>query len=543
MKYTKIAYEQEARQKLFEGARKLSKAVVSTLGPRSKNVAINQEYPSPLIVHDGVTVARSIRLEDEFEDMGATLLREASSKTNDVAGDGTTTATLLAWTLLEQGSKLVSGGIMDKVITKRVNAMYLREQLIKRSTEIVERLKEHVVEVKDYEQYKKVATVSSQDEHIGKLVADAIQKVGKSGVVMVEEGNTFNDTLEIKEGMEFENGYLSHYFVTDAHRMIAELKDCYVLMTDYSIQDPFDLVPIIEKIKADGARGLLIIANDVVGSALQTLVLTKLKIGFPVVAVVAPEFAERRRQMLEDIAILTGGECILHDTGTLLKDVKLSQLGRAKSVRVTQTHTMILPENPDSDEIKDRVGAIKELIDAEKNEFKKQRLEYRLSKLAGGMAVIYAGGSSASEVNERRERIIDAVHATRAALEEGVIAGGGTTLFAIAQNLRIPEGSKSIINEDDALIESIIVETLEKPFKQILINAGFDEDKHADQMRNQKENHGFNVLTGKFVDMIEEGIVDPVKVTRLAVIHAFSVAAMLLTTDTIISEPRDKEDK
>jgi chaperonin GroEL len=524
----KILYGSDARKALAIGASKLADAVSSTLGPRSHNVAINREYPAPLVVHDGVTVAREVRLEDDFEDMGATLLREAASKTNDLAGDGTTTATVIANALIKEGMRLIDSKIRDGVVVGSINVMQLREDLIKNSAKICEELSKRATKIENSQEIEKVALVSAGDPVIAKVVTEALDKVGVNGMLMVEESSSFETTLEFQEGYEFDNGMLSPYFATDPHRMITEFTECYVLVTDMRIADAYDLVEIIEQVKAVGGQ-LLIIADDVTGPALQTLVMTKLRLGFQSVAVVAPEFADRRRMCLEDIALLTGATPIFHDTGKQLKEVKLSDLGKAKHVVVSQTHTTIAPDNVDREEVDERIASIKAQVESEDNAYRKARLEERIGKLQGGMAVIKVGGGSVTEMKELKERVIDAVHAVKAAMAEGIVAGGGVTLANIATKL---------FGASDTVADELSNLALHAPFETITSNAGIE----VSSLFEESEGVGVNVLTGQTVDMIKEGIVDPVKVTRLAVTHAFSVAALLLTTNVIMTDIKEKKD-
>lgn len=532
MNHKLISFGPEARKKLASGANQLSEAVVSTLGPRSKNVAINQEYPAPKVIHDGVSVAREIRLKDPFEDMGATLLREAASKTNDLAGDGTTTATLLANTLLQEGIKLVDGGIVEGVFTGKVNAMELRERLIEASTIIDQKLTSMAIKLSKPEESLQIATISSGMKEIGLLVTEAIEKVGKDGVIMVEEEGASDSWVEIQEGMEFDNGYLSPYFVTNPDRMVAEYEDVYILITDQIIADGMSLVPLIEKVTKEG-KPLLIIAGDVIGPAMQALILTKLKARLPVVAVVAPEYAERRKEMLEDIAVLTGGTVLAAELNKKIADVQLKDLGRAKRIKVTAGSTAIIPLFPDKEEIEERITAIKKQIETEENSFKKTRLEMRLGKLSQGVAIIRVGGASISEIKEKKERVIDAVYATKAALSEGIIAGGGVTLRDIALDWEVTDA-----------IHELVFKALIAPYSRILTNSGMEAPiLEKNTVKTNIFGQGIDV-TGdktKMVDMIKSGVIDPVKVTRLAIKHSFSVAAIMLTTDTLITD--DPEDQ
>src|SRR5581483_3083817 len=540
MNYKLLTFKKEAREKLAAGADKLAQAVVSTLGPRSRNVALNRSYPAPLILHDGVSIAKEIQLRDPFEDMGAVLLRVAASKTNDLAGDGTTTATLLGNTLIQEGFKLTEGGVVEGVITGKINPMKLREDLMAYADIIIKKLEEKTIPVKKKEEYQQVATISSASPEIGKLVADALEKVGKEGVIMIEDSNSFESALEFQEGMEFENGFLSPYFATDPDKMIAEYKDGYVLMTDKKISDPMEIVNIADQVIKDANKPLLIIADDVVGAALQSLVLTKLRINAGLVAVIAPEFGERRKEMLEDIAVLTGGNVIAKDLDKKLPDVKLGELGRFRSIKVSKTNTSIKPINPDAEEITERVNAIKTQIDAEENAFKKERLEYRLSKLSQGVAIITVGGGSASEIKEKRERVIDAVNATKAAMADGIVAGGGIALLEIAEEL-------SRDAKKDDLAFKLVYQAITAPFRTIIENAGENPDsvlKHMAALEGTNvENRGYDIVGRKVGDMIKMGITDPVKVTKLAIRHSFSVASMMLTTDTLVTDPYEDDNK
>lgn len=535
----KIIYDEEARTKLASGADQLARAVVATLGPRSRNVTINQPWPAPWTIHDGVNVARQIRLENPFEDMGAVLLREAATKTNELAGDGTTTATLLANTLIQEGMKLIKSGVDEKgAIRAASNPMVLRDELFNYSDIILGKLDEMKREIKTDDDIKSIATISSANPEIGDLVAQAVQKVGKDGIILVEEAEGFDTTLEMQEGMTFDNGYLSIGFVTDPGRMIVDYQDAYILLTDLTISDPNQIVPIIEKVTKEGnnKKALLIIANDVIGAALMAMVQTKLRLGTPLVAVVAPEFADRRREMLEDIAILTGGVVITHDGAKSLTEVELSDLGRARNIFVTQTHTSITPSYPDPEEIKERVDSLRKQIAEEENSFRKDRLQERLAKLSEGVAIISVGGATQSEIKEKKERIIDAVHATKAAIAEGIVVGGGMALRQIISEIGTLE-AKNL----DAL--SLIVKMLEAPFKQILLNSGENPDEIEKLLDGKSETMGYNVVTREVVDMFKEGLIDPVKVTKMAVKNAISCAATMLTTNVLITDLADFQER
>lgn len=527
-----LLFGKDARQKLALGADKLAQAVVSTLGPRSRNVAIN--FPlAPKVYHDGVTVAANIRLTDPFEDMGAVLLREAALQANLNVGDGTTTSTLLANTLVQEGMKLIDGGIVDGVMVERVNPMVLRERLEIAARDIIKQLDTLSVSVTDRKSYERVAVISSGFEDIGKLVADAIEAGGKDAVIFVEEGASFESDMILEEGLEFDNGYLSPYFATDPDRMICEYKDAYVLLTDQRIADGMTLVPIVEKVAKTG-KPLLIVADDVIGPALQALVLTKLKARLPVVAVVAPEYADRRKEMLEDIAVLTGGTVISKDLGKSLENVLLSDLGEARSIEVSQTHTRIIPSDVDQEEVNERIESIKLQIKEEANAYRKQRLEYRLGKLSNKVATIRIGASSETNIKEKKERAIDAVYATKAALQEGVVAGGGVTLRDIALAMDIKDS-----------IDELIFKALIAPYRRILLNSGLEPGEPTKTgLKTTTSGIGINVMNNTQVHMVEAGILDPVKVTKTAIERSFDVAAVMLTTDTLVTDaPEEKHEK
>lgn len=533
MKSKKILFDKEARQKLAEGADILARSVVSTLGPRSRNVAINRAFPGPWVLHDGVNIARSIKLEDPFQDMGAALLREAASKTNDLAGDGTTTATLLANTLIQEGLKLMEGGTLDGVITAAPNPMLLKDQLADKAKIICEKLTEMTIPVTTPEQVEQIATISSGYEKIGKIVSDAFKKVGNDGMVMIEESSSFETTLEFREGMDFENGYLSPFFVNTPNRMTVEYEDCYVLLTTHVISNTEAIIPLVtklldEKLPEKDRKPLLIIADDVRDPALAALITTKLdaRTNFRVVAVVAPEFADRRKEALEDLAILTGGDVISADKKDDLREVQISQLGRAKKVIVSATHTVITPSYPDSEEIAQRCEAIKGQIEVEKNEFRKKRMQERLSKFTRGVAVINVGAATKTERDEMKERAIDAVYAAKAALAEGIVPGGGVALLNLAGEVG-----------DETPAGKLIYNMLRAPFLTICKNAGIENPDEP-----KEDGWGIDVTTGKAAEMVKVGVTDPVKVTKLAVQHAVSVASMVMTTNVLISEIDDNKD-
>lgn len=527
----KILFGSEARQKLAKGADTVARAVVSTLGPRSRNVAYFENTYYPKVIHDGVSVARQIFLKDKFENLGAQLIKDAAGRTNDMAGDGTTTATLLANTLIQEGMNIVEGLMRDGVIREKVNPMELREKLKEYADLIVAELDKMAKKIETIDEKRSVATVSAQDEKIGDIVTKAIEKVGDEGIIMVEESSGFEDTLDFQEGMEFDNGYLSAYFFTDPNRFTTNYKDGYILLASVNISSPDEIVPIIEKVHKAGNKPLIIIADDVTGPALTAMVMTKLKAGYPLVAVKAPEYGERRLEMLEDIAILTGGVVINPQTKPL-KDVEIKDLGRFRKIEVSATDTKITPAHPDSEEIQERLKVIREQIANEANDFKKERLQYRLAKLSQGVAIIQVGGGGEAEIKEKTEKYRDSISALKAALSEGVVPGGGLALLKVLSIIAPKEE-----NPTWSLVEKMLMapaETILKnsgiPFSADFIHVDKDEDKWID------------VMTGQKVNMIEKGIIDPVKVTKLAVRHAISVASLLLTTETLIVE-EDEEKK
>jgi chaperonin GroEL len=534
----RILFDKEARAALAAGADKLTRAVVSTLGPMSRNAVLDKEWPAPDVVHDGVTVASAIRFKDPFQDMGAQLIKEAASKTNDLAGDGTTTATLLANTILQEGLPAVDGGLAGGLMTPKVNSMILRQDLLKHADTIIKRLDEMKRLVTDPKEVAQIANISTQNPEIGALVAEAIEKVGKDGVVVVEEGDLFESSVDTQEGMEFDNGYLSPGFVTDGDRMVCEYDDVWVLLTDYTIVDPAMLTPVVIRAMKEN-KALLIIANDVIGPSISALVITKVdpRTQAKVVAVMAPSFADRRKEILEDIAILTGATVISQQLGMKLgDDVTPQQLGRAKKIRITQTHTVIVPSNPDSEEIQARAQAIREQIEAETVPFKKEKLQERLAKLSGSVAVVTVGGGSATEIKEKRLRVEDAIYASKAALADGIIPGGGITLMHIASEvLEKNEGSQES--------RDLIVKALQAPFETLMRNSGYDPDEIAPKIDWTSDTSGFDVVTGQVVDMFDAGIVDPVKVTKLAIRHAISVASSMLTTAVAITDEEDSVQK
>lgn len=543
-----IVYKEEARAKLSKGAQQLADAVVSTLGPRSKNVAINQ-FPFPWNIHDGVNVAKSIKLRDPFEDMGAAMIREAASKTSDLAGDGTTTATLLANTLFQEGLKVVSQNIMEGRL-EATDAQEFREKLEKVSEIIVAEIQKKTHKVKKLEEKINIATISAASEEIGKMVANALEEIGEHGHVIVEEGEGFETTIERQQGFEFNNGYISQYLVTDPNRMIAEYKDAYLLLTDQIITDALTIVPIITECMKQG-KPLVIVAGDIQGPALHAInaIKNRPETAARIVAVIAPEFGEIRKQMLNDMAMLFGASLISGELGMKIVDTKISDLGRVKSFFASDKITTMTPENPDQEEIEERCKTIQEQIKAETDPYRKARLEQRLSKLSQGVAVISVGGASKPEVDDKIERVKDSVYALKAAISDGMVAGGGIVLYEIAEDIH--DGIiETPLNEVE---KQVVINTLKKPFETLLTNAGVNISdvlkeiaevpvviNESGEAKKTKSNIGYDVVGKKVGDMFKMGIVDPAKVTTLAVKNAFSVAGMMMITDCLIADEPDQ---
>ncbi|AUS98162.1 chaperonin GroEL [Clostridium thermosuccinogenes] len=523
-----IKFGEDARRALERGVNQLADTVKITLGPKGRNVVLDKKFGSPLITNDGVTIAKEIELEDEFENMGAQLVKEVATKTNDVAGDGTTTATLLAQAIIREGLKNVAAG---------ANPMILKKGMAAAVEAAVEGIKEVSRKVKGKEDIARVASISANDEVIGSLIADAMEKVTNDGVITVEESKTMGTNLEVVEGMQFDRGYISAYMVTDTEKMEAVLDDPYILITDKKLSNIQDLLPLLEQIVQQGKK-LVIIAEDVEGEALSTLVLNKLRGTFTCVAVKAPGFGDRRKAMLEDIAILTGGQVITEELGLDLKETKLSQLGRARQVKVQKENTIIVDGAGKPDAIKKRINAIKAQIEETTSEFDKEKLQERLAKLSGGVAVIQVGAATETEMKEKKLRIEDALAATKAAVEEGIVPGGGTALVnAIAKVEKLLDK----VSGDEKTGVQIIAKALEEPVRQIAINAGLEGSVIVEKVKNSEPGIGFDALNEKYVNMIEAGIVDPTKVTRSALQNAASVAAMVLTTESIVADIPEKE--
>ena len=522
-----IKYNEQAREALRKGVEKLAKAVKVTLGPKGRNVVLEKKFGSPTITKDGVTVAKEIELEDKFENMGAQLVREVASKTSDIAGDGTTTATVLAESIFLLGLKNVIAG---------ANPMAIRRGLDKAMEVFRDELKKLSIEVSDNNQIAQVGAISANNDiQIGKLIADAMEKVGKDGVITVEEAKGMETTLDVVEGMQFDRGYLSPYFVTNPENMEAVLEDAYVLIHDKKISAMKDLLPILEKIAQTG-KPLLIIAEDIEGEALATLVVNKLRGTLKVCAVKAPGFGDRRKEMLKDIAVLTGGQVISEELGFKLENARIDDLGRAKKITVDKENTTIVEGAGDPEQIKGRINEIKVQIEKSTSDYDKEKLQERLAKLAGGVAVIKVGAATETEMKEKKARVEDALHATRAAVEEGIVPGGGVTLLRI-----IPAIESMELEGDEKLAATILTKAFEEPLRQIANNAGVEGSVVVNRVKEGKGAFGFNAETDKFEDLMKAGVIDPTKVTRIAVENAVSIASLLLTTEAGVVEIPEKE--
>jgi chaperonin GroEL len=523
-----LMYGDDARQKMLIGVNKLAKAVVTTLGPRGRNVALDKKWGSPNVVHDGVSVAKEIELEDPFENMGAQLVKEAASKTNDIAGDGTTTATLLAQQMVQAGMKHIAAG---------TNPMIMKRGVDLAVEKVVTELVSHKKEVKE-DEWEKVATISAQNSLIGKKIAEALKVVGKDGVVEVEEGRTMEIEIEHKEGMEFDKGFASPYFVTDTDNMESVIEDPYILITDQKISAISDLLPFLEKVMKL-TKNVVLIAEDIEGEALATLVVNKMRGAFNLLAVKAPGFGDRRKAMLQDIAVLTGGSFISEETGRKLDSVEPEDCGRADSVRANKDVTRIVGGKGNKASIDARVGQIRKEIENTDSDFDREKLEERLAKLTGGVAVIKVGAATEIELKELQERVKDAVGATKAAIEEGVVSGGGVALLRASSVL----DTVTTDNEDEQVGVKIVKAALEQPVRWLAKNSGEDDGWVARQiLSNKSVSYGFNSQTLKFGDMLEMGILDPVKVTRSALQNAASVASMILTTEALVTDVPEKEE-
>lgn len=515
-----IKFSSDARSAMVRGVDILADTVKVTLGPKGRNVVLEKSFGSPLITNDGVTIAKEIELEDHFENMGAKLVSEVASKTNDIAGDGTTTATVLTQAIVREGIKNVTAG---------ANPIGIRRGIEIAVAAAVEALKNNAIPVANKEAIAQVAAVSSRSEKVGEYISEAMEKVGKDGVITIEESRGMETELEVVEGMQFDRGYLSQYMVTDSEKMVADLENPYILITDKKISNIQEILPLLESILQSN-RPLLIIADDVDGEALPTLVLNKIRGTFNVVAVKAPGFGDRRKAMLEDIAILTGGTVITEDLGLELKDATIEALGQAARVTVDKDSTVIVEGAGNPEAISHRVAVIKSQIETTTSEFDREKLQERLAKLSGGVAVIKVGAATETELKEMKLRIEDALNATRAAVEEGIVAGGGTALVNV-----IPAVAALELTGDEATGRNIVLRALEEPVRQIAHNAGFEGSIVIDRLKNAEVGTGFNAATGEWVNMIEEGIIDPVKVSRSALQNAASVASLILTTEAVVA--------
>ncbi|HEU9635922.1 TPA: chaperonin GroEL [Streptococcus pneumoniae] len=515
-----IKFSSDARSAMVRGVDILADTVKVTLGPKGRNVVLEKSFGSPLITNDGVTIAKEIELEDHFENMGAKLVSEVASKTNDIAGDGTTTATVLTQAIVREGIKNVTAG---------ANPIGIRRGIETAVAAAVEALKNNAIPVANKEAIAQVAAVSSRSEKVGEYISEAMEKVGKDGVITIEESRGMETELEVVEGMQFDRGYLSQYMVTDSEKMVADLENPYILITDKKISNIQEILPLLESILQSN-RPLLIIADDVDGEALPTLVLNKIRGTFNVVAVKAPGFGDRRKAMLEDIAILTGGTVITEDLGLELKDATIEALGQAARVTVDKDSTVIVEGAGNAEAISHRVAVIKSQIETTTSEFDREKLQERLAKLSGGVAVIKVGAATETELKEMKLRIEDALNATRAAVEEGIVAGGGTALANV-----IPAVATLELTGDEATGRNIVLRALEEPVRQIAHNAGFEGSIVIDRLKNAELGIGFNAATGEWVNMIDQGIIDPVKVSRSALQNAASVASLILTTEAVVA--------
>ena len=521
-----IKYGAEARKALEAGVNQLADTVRVTLGPKGRNVVLDKSYGAPLITNDGVTIAKEITLDDPFENMGAQVVKEVATKTNDVAGDGTTTATVLAQAMINEGMKNLAAG---------ANPIVLRKGMKKATEEAVKAITAMSKKVTGKDQIAKVAAISAGDEEVGQLVADAMDKVSKDGVITVEESKTMQTELDLVEGMQFDRGYVSAYMATDMEKMVAELDDPYILITDKKISNIQDILPLLEQIVQSG-RKLLIIAEDIEGEALTTLIVNKLRGTFQVVGVKAPGYGDRRKDMLQDIAILTGGTVISSDLGFELKDTTMDQLGRAKSVKVTKENTTIVDGLGKKAAIKDRVALIKQQITTTTSDFDKEKLQERLAKMAGGVAVIRVGAATETEMKEAKLRLEDALNATRAAVEEGIISGGGA---AYVHAIKKVEKLAATLEGDEKTGANIIIKALEAPLFHIAANAGLEGAVIVNKVKEEKDAIGFDAYKEEYVNMVEAGIIDPVKVTRSAIQNATSIASTLLTTESVVADIKE----
>ncbi len=523
-----LVFSEEARRKLKNGMDIVATAVATTLGPKGRNVALDRKFGSPTITHDGVTVAKEIELQDPFENMGAQLLKEAATKTNDIAGDGTTTSTVLAHAIVTEGLKTLAAG---------ANPMLLKRGIEAAAKAVADEIRKQAIEITTKDETGNVATISAQDPTIGALIAEVMDKVGKDGVITVEDGQGLHDELDVVEGMQFDRGYISAYFVTDSEHMESVISDPYILIYDKKISAAQDIVPLLEKMVQVGKRDLVIIAEDIDGEALATLVLNKLRGMLNVLAVKAPGFGDRRKAMLEDIAILTGGRCITEDLGIKLENITVEDLGRAKSIVVEKENTTIVEGAGKPSEIQGRVSQIRRQIEETTSDYDREKLQERLAKLAGGVAVINVGAATESEMKEKKARVEDALHATRAAVEEGIVAGGGVALI---RTLGAIEALK--LEGDEQIGADIVKRAVEEPLRALANNGGVEGSIIVQEVRKRKGNEGYNVATGAYEDLVKAGVVDPKKVTRTALQNAASIAGLLLTTECLITELPEKKE-
>ncbi|QQT11807.1 chaperonin GroEL [Staphylococcus pasteuri] len=521
-----LKFSEDARQSMLRGVDKLANAVKVTIGPKGRNVVLDKEYTAPLITNDGVTIAKEIELEDPYENMGAKLVQEVANKTNEIAGDGTTTATVLAQAMIQEGLKNVTSG---------ANPVGLRQGIDKAVQVAVEALHDISQKVENKNEIAQVGAISAADEEIGKYISEAMEKVGNDGVITIEESSGFNTELEVVEGMQFDRGYQSPYMVTDSDKMIAELERPYILVTDKKISSFQDILPLLEQV-VQSNRPILIVADEVEGDALTNIVLNRMRGTFTAVAVKAPGFGDRRKAMLEDLAILTGAQVITDDLGLDLKDASIDMLGTANKVEVTKDNTTVVDGDGDENNIDARVSQIKAQIEETDSDFDKEKLQERLAKLAGGVAVIKVGAASETELKERKLRIEDALNSTRAAVEEGIVAGGGTALVNIYKKVSEIEAEGDVETG-----VNIVLKASQAPVRQIAENAGLEGSIIVERLKNADPGVGFNAATNEWVNMLEEGIVDPTKVTRSALQHAASVAAMFLTTEAVVASIPDKD--
>jgi len=526
-----IIFDDKARQTLKRGVDKLAQAVRITLGPKGSNVILDKGFGSPVITNDGVTIAKEIELEEKTENLGAEVIKQAAEKTNDIAGDGTTTAIVLAWSMIAAGLKNVAAG---------ANSLSIKKGIDKTVKIIVKELKNIAQKVETHDEIANVGTISADDKEIGKLIADIFDEVGKEGVITIEESKTLGLSKEIVKGLQFDKGYISSYMITDSEKMEAVLENPSIIITDQKITNIHEILPLLDKIVQSGKKDLLIIAEDVSGEALATLIINKLRGTFNVVTVKTPGFGDRKKELLEDIAIVTGGKVISEEIGLKLDKVELEDLGEARRVVVTKDNTTIVEGSGEAEAIQNRIKQIKKEMEINDSEFEKEKLEERLAKLSGGVAVIKVGAATEIEQKERQHRVEDAVRATKAALEEGVVAGGGIALLRSVKVLKLKE--ISFDDEDEKIGFDIVCKALEEPLRQIAENAGCNGDVILEEAKKRENNEGFDVRKGEFVDMFQSGIVDPTKVTRSALENAASVAGMFLTTKVVITDIPEKKE-